>query len=88
MNLNGVQVAALHPQAKLFVNFLDAMLFEAVTHTQPSGRTDHIAMLIATYFGRRPPQADLSAMASCVMSNSMKPLKVAILYKELAGAEQ
>ena len=55
MDLDGVQAAGLHPQAELFVDFPDAVLFEAVTHAQASGRTGHIATLIAGYFWRHPP---------------------------------
>ena len=53
MDRDGVQAAVLHPQAELFVNFLDAVLLEAIAHAGASPRGGHVAMLIAIYFGRR-----------------------------------
>ena len=50
LDLDGIQAAVLHPQAKLFMDFLEAVLLEAIAHTQPSVRAGHIAMLIAGYF--------------------------------------
>jgi hypothetical protein len=44
VNLDGFQAAVLHPQAELFVNFLDAVLLEAIAHAQVSGRGVSIAM--------------------------------------------
>jgi hypothetical protein len=32
MDLDGVQTAVLHPQAELFVDFLDTVLLEAIAH--------------------------------------------------------
>jgi hypothetical protein len=32
MDLDGFQAAVLHPQAELFVDFLDAMALQAVAH--------------------------------------------------------
>jgi hypothetical protein len=55
MNLNGFEAAVLHPQAELFVDFLDPVLLEAIAHAQPSGRGERIAMEYAGYFGRRSP---------------------------------
>jgi hypothetical protein len=51
MDLDGIQAAVLHPQAELFVNFLDPVLLEAIAHASASARDGHIAMLIAGYFG-------------------------------------
>lgn len=44
MNLDGFEAAVLHPQAELFVNFLDAVLLKAIAHALASGRDEHIAM--------------------------------------------
>ena len=44
MNLDGFQAAVLHPQAELFVDFLDAVLLEAVAHALSSTRDGRIAM--------------------------------------------
>ena len=38
MNLDGFEATILHPQAELFVDFLDPVLLEAIAHAQPSGR--------------------------------------------------
>ena len=32
MDLDGIQALVLHPQAELFVNFLDGVLLEAIAH--------------------------------------------------------
>ena len=53
MDLDGFQAAVLHPQAKLFIDFLDAVLLEAIAHAPVSARDGLMAMLIAGYFGRR-----------------------------------
>jgi hypothetical protein len=50
LDLDGIQAAVLHPQAELFVNFLEAVLLEAIAHAQASARAGHIAMLNAVYF--------------------------------------
>ena len=44
MHLDGFQSAVLHPQAELFIDFLDAVLLEAIAHAQASGRAGRIAM--------------------------------------------
>ncbi len=44
MNPDGFQAAVFHPQAELFVNFLDPMLLQAVAHAQASARAGRIAM--------------------------------------------
>jgi hypothetical protein len=44
MDLDGVEAAILHPQAELFVDFLDPVLLQAIAHAQASGREEHIAM--------------------------------------------
>lgn len=61
MDLDGFQAAILHPQAELFVDFLDAVLLEAVAHAQASARAGHRAMLNAAYFGRRRMRPDVAA---------------------------
>jgi hypothetical protein len=38
MNLDGFQAAVLHPQAELFVDFLDAVLLQAIAHARASAR--------------------------------------------------
>ncbi len=43
MDLDGVQAAVLHPQAELFVDFLDTVLLEAVAHAVASVRDSHMA---------------------------------------------
>jgi hypothetical protein len=53
MDLDGVQAAVLHPQAELFVDFLDAVLLQAIAHASASARDGLMAMLNAGYFGRR-----------------------------------
>jgi hypothetical protein len=53
MDLDGVQAAVLHPQAELFVDFLDPVLLEAIAHALASARDGQIAMLNASYFGRQ-----------------------------------
>jgi hypothetical protein len=53
MDFDGFQAAVLHPQAELFIDFLDAVLLEAVAHAPASARGGLMAMLIAGYFGRR-----------------------------------
>jgi hypothetical protein len=53
MDLDCIQAFVLHPQAELFVNFLDGVLLEAIAHAQASVRAGKIAMLNAGYFGRR-----------------------------------
>lgn len=53
MNLDGFQAAVLHPQAELFVDFLDPVLLKAIAHTGDSVRDRHIAMLNAACFERR-----------------------------------
>ena len=50
MDLDGIQALVLHPQAELFVNFLDGVLLEAIAHAVASVRAGHIAMLNAGYF--------------------------------------
>ena len=52
MDLDGVQAAILHPQAELFINFLDTVLLQAIAHASASVRAAHIAMQYARYFGR------------------------------------
>jgi hypothetical protein len=52
MNLDSFQTAVLHPQAKLLIDFLDAVLLEALAHSSVSVRDSHNAILIAGYFGR------------------------------------
>ena len=44
MNLDGFEAAILHPQAELFVDFLDPVLLEAIAHARASGRDGRIAM--------------------------------------------
>ena len=51
MDLNGIQAFVLHPQVELFVNFLDAVLLEAIAHAVSSVRAGHIATFNADYFG-------------------------------------
>lgn len=53
MDLDGFQAAVLHPQAELFVDFLDTVLLQAIAHASVSVRDGLIAMLNAGYFGRR-----------------------------------
>ena len=43
MNLDGFEAAVLHPQAELFVDFLDAVLLQAIAHAQASARDARIA---------------------------------------------
>ena len=52
MDFDGIQAAVLHPQAELLVDFLDAVLLEAIAHAVASARDGQIAMLYAGYFGR------------------------------------
>jgi hypothetical protein len=51
MDLDGIQAAVLHPQAELLVDFLDAVLLEAIAHAVASARDGDMAMLNAGYFG-------------------------------------
>ena len=44
MDLDGVQAAVLHPQAELFVDFLDAVLLEAIAHALAIVHNGRIAM--------------------------------------------
>jgi hypothetical protein len=52
MDLDGVQALVLHPQAELFVDFLDAVLLQAIAHALAIVHNGHIATLNAGYFGR------------------------------------
>ena len=52
MDLDGFQAAVLHPQAELFIDFLDAVLLQAIAHASVSVRDGLMAMLNAGYFGR------------------------------------
>jgi hypothetical protein len=52
MNLDGIQAAVLHPKAELFIDFLDAVLLEAIAHALAIVHIRHIAMLNAGYFVR------------------------------------
>jgi DNA-binding transcriptional ArsR family regulator len=58
-NLDGVQTVVLNPQAKLLVDFLDAVLSEAIAHAAASVRVDHIAMLILSHWGTQMPRPGL-----------------------------
>ncbi len=99
MDLDGFQAAVLHPQAQLFVNFLDTVSLQAVAHALASVRDGLIATLNAGYFGGTDAEVLWLIIGAPeeleLLQGSKSRLNLSFIYpvdpkqlpKELAGVE-